>query len=141
MQRTFKPEVGQYFFALILLLSIALIYFLWIQVIWMTVLLLIADTFMIKMFLKTEYVIEDGILTLKSGYFPEIKIKIEDIIFLEHSRSLWGIYAHSVDRLKIVYGEDIRRDISVSPKDKTSFIRELKKYNSEIICPDENNLK
>ena len=80
--------------------------------------------------LTTSYVVSNGTLFVKSGVFINKKIPITSIRKIQNSSSFLSSPALSLDRLEIIYNKF--DSILVSPKEKESFVKELKKLNPVI---------
>lgn len=90
--------------------------------------------FILHMFLKTEYKIENEKLTIKCGIIFNKTIDISKIKKISKTKSLMSSPAPSFDRIELKYGKF--DEIIISPKDKISFANHLTQINTEI----ENNI-
>jgi hypothetical protein len=91
----------------------------------------LTSVFVIHIFVTTYYVItEDNFLIVKSGFLVNKKISIQDITSVKESNNILSSPALSFDRLEIRYKDGTTL---ISPKDKESFIQELKERNSSIL--------
>jgi hypothetical protein len=99
------------------------------------VLLLITYAFILHMFFQTLYIIEDGQLKIRMGFFSFKPITINDIKEISKTNSILSSPAASLDRIEIKYGK--LGSVIISPKDKLSFAKELVQLNPEI----KNNLQ
>lgn len=89
-------------------------------------------------FIHTEYIFNNNILYVKSGYLPVIKIKLDTISeIISHPKitslfttNLMKRYALSGDQIILYYKDN--RKIVISPYDKEGFINELIKHNSNV---------
>jgi membrane protein YdbS with pleckstrin-like domain len=76
-------------------------------------------------YFSTRYTITGDFLLVKAGPFSWV-IPIEDIVSVEPTRNPSSSPALSLDRLLIRYGHSA--ELMISPKDKTGFMKELKKH-------------
>lgn len=91
-------------------------------------------TFILHVFLKTEYKIEDKTLKIKCGILFNKIIDINTIQKISKTNSIISSPAPSFDRIEIKYGKF--DEIIISPKDKLGFANDLTQINTEI----ENNI-
>ena len=75
-------------------------------------------------FVDTKYVIDDRILSIRSGPF-RWRIPLNEIRSIEPTRNPLSSPALSLDRLRIVYGK--KRSCMVSPSDREGFIAEIER--------------
>lgn len=129
MQRTFKAKIDLWFRLSVYGLLSLMCYFVWEQVMVPALVLLILNVLIVKILLKTEYVIGQGKLELVCGYFPRKVICISDIVGIRKTCCPALDYAPSFDRLEIRCKHVSR---FVSPEDKTGFVKELQKYNPDL---------
>ena len=94
------------------------------------VFLFVLLVFILHLFFKTEYTIENGKLKIKCGLISYMPIEISQIKRISKTRSLISSPAPSFDRIKIEYGKF--DEIIISPKDKVNFAKDLLKLNSNI---------
>jgi hypothetical protein len=93
--------------------------------------LLLGTLLMVNILLTTWYKITDsGELIAHCGIFPEKRIRISEITYLEASVMPVSSYALSLDRLIIYKGEQVW--LLVSPNNKKDFVAQLRKINPEI---------
>ncbi len=90
--------------------------------------------FILYLFFQTVYIIEDGQLKIKFGFFSFKPIDINDITEISKTNSILSSPAPSFDRIEIKYAA--LGSVIISPKDKISFSKDLVQLNSEI----KNNL-
>lgn len=135
MQRSFKSKIDKGYHFLIWGVLVLIFYFFWHRMIGAGISFLLLLVLMMESMLRTDYVITaDGILNVKSGFFPRYKINIREIREVKYIRSNRPAYALSFDRLLIVTAYDNRM---VSPENPEDFIKELRKYNHHIKITDE----
>jgi len=79
------------------------------------------------LYFSTRYTITGDFLLVKAGPFSWV-IPIEDIVSVEPTRNPSSSPALSLDRLLIRYGHSA--ELTISPKDKAGFMKELKKHLS-----------
>jgi hypothetical protein len=91
---------------------------------------LIVAAFIAHLFLTTYYVIDQGFLTVKSGFLINKKIDINTIRSISETNNPISAPAASFDRLEVVYHQF--SSILISPNDKSEFIDNLTRINSEI---------
>jgi len=116
MQRTFKSKIGILTHILLLITIILLFYSMWIKSIIFLVITLIINVLFVPSFIHTEYIFNNNMLYIKSGYLPVIKIKLDiisEIISHPKKNSLFTTnptkrYALSSDQI-ILYCKDNRR--------------------------------
>ena len=84
--------------------------------------LLVAAGLPLWLLAGTRYLVEDGMLTIRSGPF-KWSIRLDEIRSVQPSRSLLSSPALSLDRLKIVYGAG--KQVLVSPRDREAFLRAI----------------
>ncbi len=77
------------------------------------------------LYFSTRYTISGDFLLVKAGPFSWV-IPIEDIVSVEPTRNPTSSPALSLDRLLIRYGQSA--ELMISPKDKSGFMKELKKH-------------
>lgn len=78
---------------------------------------------------KTGYTIEDNVLKIQYGPFKK-KIKIDDIHRMKETKNLFTAPALSMDKIEIKYARF--ETVSISPKNKMEFVRQLLKKNPMI---------
>ncbi len=109
-------------------------YFFWHRMIGMGSAFLLLLVVMMESLLRTDYIVYgDGILSVKSGFFPRYRLLIGDIVEVKCIRSNSLAYAMSSDRLQLITPYDSRM---ISPENKEDFIRELRKYNHNVKVTD-----
>jgi hypothetical protein len=81
-------------------------------------------------FNTTIYIIKDNQLFVRCGFFVNEPIKIESIKKITETRNMISSAAASLDRLEILF--DKFGSVLVSPKEKMSFIDQLKEINPGI---------
>ena len=94
------------------------------------VFLLILYGFILHMFFQTVYVIQNGQLKIKLGFFSFRFINIDEIKEIAKTSSILSSPAPSFDRIEIKYGNF--DSVIISPKNKLSFSRELVMLNPKI---------
>lgn len=87
--------------------------------------------FILHMFLKTEYKIENSQLKITCGFLFHKKINIFEIKSIKKTSSLMSSPAPSFDRIAIAFGKF--DEVIISPKDKMMFAQDLTKINSAIV--------
>lgn len=86
------------------------------------------------LFFQTKYIIENGKLKIKFGFFSFKPIDIIEIKEISNTKSILSSPAPSFDRIEIKHGDF--GSLIISPKDKISFSRDLTELNPDI----KNNL-
>ncbi len=81
-------------------------------------------------FLKTTYVVTDGLLKIKCGFLYNQQIKISSIRQIKETNNPISSPALSLDRLEIKF--DKYSSVLISPKEKAIFIEHLKQINTAI---------
>jgi hypothetical protein len=92
--------------------------------------LIIVFGFIVHMFLKTEYIIDDNQLKIKAGFFTYKPIEIKDIKEITNSNNIISSPAASFDRIEIKYGKF--EEMIISPVDKFEFAEYLTDLNPNI---------
>ena len=137
MQRTFKSKIDKGFHFLIWIILMLVFYSFWIRQIGIGIALLLLMVLLMESMLRTEYVIgTDGVISVKSGFFPRYRIVIGEIKEIKYVRSSRFAYALSQDRLLIQTAYVNRM---VSPENTEDFIKEIRKYNHPIKVTDSRN--
>ena len=78
---------------------------------------------------KTGYTIKGHSLIIQSGPIKK-EILIDEIYLIRETKNPFTAAALSMDKIEIYYGKyDF---ITISPEDKTAFIRQLRKRNANI---------
>ena len=85
--------------------------------------------FLLWIWFKTGYTIEDGLVTIQVGPFKK-KIRIEEIQSIRETKNPFSSPALSVDKLEINYARF--ETVAISPKNKKAFVRLLLKQNPAI---------
>ncbi|WP_100612921.1 PH domain-containing protein [Confluentibacter lentus] len=94
------------------------------------VILISSYLFILNIFLRTEYVIDNDVLKIKCGFLYRKSINIHEIKKISKTNSLISSPAPSFDRIEIAYGKfDI---LIISPKDKAAFAKDLTLINQNI---------
>ncbi|MGB5242693.1 MAG: PH domain-containing protein [Lutimonas sp.] len=86
--------------------------------------------FIVHLFLKTQYTIENNKLKIKCGIFSFKPIDIDEIKEISKTKSIISSPAPSFDRIEIKYGKF--DELIISPKDKFNFAEDLTKINPRI---------
>lgn len=87
--------------------------------------------FVLHLFLKTEYRIENNQLQIICGFLYNKKINISDIKSIKKTNNLMSSPAPSFDRIAIAFGKF--DEVLISPKDKLAFANDLTQINPDII--------
>ena len=93
-------------------------------------LLTLLFAFILHMFFKTRYIIDENKLKIKCGFIPYKPIDIATIKEIARTKSIISSPAPSFDRIVIKYGK--YDEIIISPKDKQNFVKDLLKINPKI---------
>ncbi|MDA6069987.1 PH domain-containing protein [Flavobacterium sp. AC] len=94
------------------------------------VFILFVVAFILHVFLNTYYIIENDKLTIKCGFFINLKIEIQSIKKITKSYNVISSPALSFDRIEIVYNQF--DTVLISPKDRLRFIEAIKSVNPQI---------
>jgi len=86
--------------------------------------------FVLHLFLKTEFTIDNNKLKIKYGVFKYKPIDINDIYEVSNTNNIISSPAPSFDRIEIKTGKF--NEIIISPKNKMDFANELTKINPKI---------
>ena len=89
--------------------------------------------FLLWIWFKTGYTIEEGLVTIQVGPFKK-KIRIEEIESIRETKNPFSSPALSSDKLEINYARF--ETVAISPKDKTEFVRQLLVQNPAIIMKE-----
>lgn len=101
----------------------------------MVAIILPAMAFILHIFFKTTYRINDkNELLINCGFFYNSMVEISKIKSINRTRNPISAPAASMDRIALKYGK--WDTVIISPKDKTGFVQELLKINPNI----KNNL-
>ncbi len=92
--------------------------------------LLITYAFLLYMVFTTEYVIDNGKLRVRCGFFQYTPIDINSIYEIAETNTIISAPAASFDRIAIKYGKF--DEIILSPKNKISFVSDLTLINPRI---------
>lgn len=101
------------------------------KMIWVVGFLSLIFAFILHLFLKTQYTIENKKLKIKCGAFSYKPIDIDEIREISKTKSIISSPAPSFDRIKIKYGKF--DEIIISPKDKLGLAGDLTRINPNII--------
>ncbi|MBM6883765.1 PH domain-containing protein [Bacteroides caecigallinarum] len=137
MDRTFKTEVGWWYWILISVTSLLLFYFFWMHDILLALIMAVLVIYEIEMLIHTQYVITDaGTLKIETGRFVKsFLLRIDQIesIRLVRSMVFWAP-ALSFYRLEIKYnGNNKTIKVHISPRNREAFISKLKSMNEKLI--------
>lgn len=132
MDRTFKSKIGWWYHMIIWIMGICTVLsFVQGQSPGRMITLLLVTLFLIHLMLTTWYKITaDGELIVHCSFFPEKKLKVEEIAAVEPTALPVSSYALSLDRLIIYKGE--QQWLLISPVNKKEFLKCLRKYNPDI---------
>lgn len=86
--------------------------------------------FILHLFFRTHYTIENNRLKIKCGLFLYKPIEIDQIKEVSKTNNIISSPAPSFDRIEIKYGKF--DEIIISPKDKQNFANDLTKINPKI---------
>lgn len=140
MDRTFKTEVGWWYWILISVTSLLLFFFFWMHDTLFAIIMAILVIYEIEMLIHTQYVItDDGTLKIETGRFVKgFTLKIERIESIKEMRSMiFWTPALSFYRLEIKYnGNNKIVKIQISPRNKEAFISKLKAMNDKLVIID-----
>ncbi len=95
------------------------------------VLLALPLTFILHIFFKTTYTIDNNILNIKCSFIINKDIKITTIKEISKTNSIVSSPAPSLDRIIIKYGK--YDEVIISPKNKSDFAKDLTTINPEIV--------
>lgn len=87
--------------------------------------------FILHVFLKTTYIVENKTLKIKCGFLFNKNIPIDSIKGIKKTKNLISSPAPSFDRIEIKYGKFDA--IIISPKDKVTFAKDLNLINPTIV--------
>jgi hypothetical protein len=86
--------------------------------------------FVLYLFFKTEYIIDNKELKINCGVFSYKPIAIEKIKEISRSKNIISSPAPSFDRIEIKYGK--YNSVIISPKNEIHFVKDLIKINPSI---------
>lgn len=92
--------------------------------------LLLVFIFILHLFFKTEYTIDNTKLKIKCGLFYYTTIEIDEIKEISKTKNIISSPAPSFDRIEIKYGKF--DEIIISPKNKFDFAKDLTQINPKI---------
>jgi hypothetical protein len=95
------------------------------------VFLVITYSFVLHLFIKTNYRIKDRQLIIKSGFYTYPPIQIDEIKEIVKTNSILSAPAPSFDRIEIKYGKF--DSIIISPQNKLNFAKDLATINPSIL--------
>lgn len=101
--------------------------------------ILAVAVFVTYMFTSIYYIIAGNKLTVRCGFMFNSTIQIDKIKKIVETNNPISSPAASLDRLAIYYNK--HDSVMVSPKDKMSFISELKEINPSIVVILKNDEK
>ncbi|MED4323086.1 PH domain-containing protein [Weizmannia sp. CD-2023] len=96
----------------------------------LTVICSLFSLFLLSGWFHTFYILTDKVLKVRGGIFSWT-IPLEEIEVITESKNPLAAPALSLDRLQVVYGKS--KFILISPKDKSLFLKQIKKMRPEII--------
>ncbi|MBL7979688.1 MAG: PH domain-containing protein [Bacteroidetes Order II. Incertae sedis bacterium] len=133
MVQVYKSKIGlELVIPIALVLGTVLILSAWEEPRWVGPLIILAvGSFIYYVFTTTYYVIDQNMLRVKSAFFIDLKIDIQDIHTIAETRNPLSAPAISLDRLEVRYGHHGR--VLISPKDKAGFIREIQHINPHVV--------
>ena len=140
MDRTFKTEVGWWYWILISITSLLLFFFFWMHDTLLAIIMAVLVIYEIEMLIHTQYVItDDGLLKVETGRFvKKFTMRVDQIesIRLVRSMIFWAP-ALSFHRFEIKYnGNNKTVKVQISPRNKEAFISKLKSMNDKLIILD-----
>lgn len=95
---------------------------------------LILFGFILYLFFNTLYIIQNGQLKIKFGFFSFKSIDVNDIKVISKTDNILSLLAPSFDRIEIKHGDS--KSLIISPGNKLSFSKDITELNHEI----KNNL-
>ena len=126
----YKSKIGLEIFLPLVMITGGLSVFLAFNGDWVGVAVLTSLTLLIYlMFKTTRYIIEDGVLRIRSSFLINQTVEIMDIKRVKETRNAMSAPAGSLDRLEVVSNKS---SVLISPLDKKGFIAELKSINPKI---------
>ncbi|MDY8135377.1 PH domain-containing protein [Aquimarina sp. 2201CG5-10] len=87
-------------------------------------------SFILFLFFKTNYSVENNTLIIKCGFLFKKNIDINTIKTIKKTTSLLSSPAPSFDRIEIKYGK--YDEIIISPRNKITFVKDLTSINPNI---------
>lgn len=132
MKKIYSSKIGlELVIPIGLILGIALIVTVREQPHWLGIAILApVILFVVYMFMTTKYTIENGKLTVKSGFLFHKTIDINTIKKIKETNNFISAPATSLDRIELFYGK--YDSIIISPKKKKEFIAEIKTLNPNV---------
>ena len=128
--RTFRSKIDKSYHLIIWILLALVIYSFWAKVMILAFTTMIAVVLALESFFKTEYsILSEGILYIKCGFFPKLKVDISSIESVKYVENFTPAYALSVERFMI---KTSSQTYYVSPENGKEFIKCLSRYNKEM---------
>ena len=95
-----------------------------------TSILILTYIFILYIFFSTKYIIDVGVLKIRSGILFKKDVKIQDIKSIYKTNTIMASPAASFDRLEIKF--DKFDSVVISPENKVDFLNDLLKINPNI---------
>jgi hypothetical protein len=92
--------------------------------------LLLVFVFILQLFFKTQYTIDNKKLKIKCGLFYYTTVEIDEIKEISKTKNIISSPAASFDRIEIKYGKF--DEIIISPQNKFDFAKDLTQINPKI---------
>ena len=138
MSRTFHAKTAVTSWLLLVILALVTGYSAWRKEVVLLALSLVVITLVIERVIHTEYILQDGKLHIRKGRFSKPDtIEISRIRSIDQASGM-RIGGKSLSTFLII-SLDEGREVMISPKDETGFIKQIYKqrYNIQNI-PNEN---
>lgn len=101
------------------------------EIVWLGI---VIDLTVILIFLNiiygTAYIIEEDMLTIRSGIFINKTIDIHDIVEVNKTKDMQSSPALSLDRIRLKLKN--KETVMISPKDRDGFINEICSINNKV---------
>lgn len=97
---------------------------------WQTTLVVVLTLCLVLSMLYCTYSVDGQSLRVQCGPFPYPKMKIQDIVSIRKTRSMWSAPALSLDRIAVTSRNG--RILVISPKDRVAFIQAILAINPDI---------
>lgn len=129
--KKYKSKIGLWTASFLAVIFCSTLYIMMLDFAWFGIIVIVVTFgFVLYTYMTTYYTINGNDLIIKCGFNAPMTIKIDTIKKIVEAYNLSNAPALSLDRLSIYYGESGFE--MISPKDKVSFINDLKRVNEKI---------
>lgn len=128
--KTHRSKIDKFYWFILLFFVVMAVYGIVIQEWLMTTIGVLSSAYFCLIFFTMRYVIDDEYFSIRTKFFPNQKVALQNIRKIEESNSILAAPAFSFDRLEILYNKF--DSILVSPENKEQFIADLLNINPDI---------